>query len=178
MKLYVAGFLFNDARNECVVVEKNHPEFQKGKHNAVGGEIKEGETPIAAMVREFKEETGFQSSPSTWAPSVLLVGKEWAVFFFIGFLPQHYFDNKEVWFKSMEQEIIKVVNYPFHINNLPRLRNLDMIAAVSLDPTILKPMFMVDEELKGGDMEDMSKGLAACFNNIATADDFGESFGK
>lgn len=54
---YVAGLCIDDARR-VVLIEKNRPDWQAGKLNAVGGKVEAGETPHDAMVREFEEETG------------------------------------------------------------------------------------------------------------------------
>jgi len=58
MLKYVAGFLFNETCNQLVLIEKNHPDWQMGQCNGVGGKIRDGESPHEAMVREFEEETG------------------------------------------------------------------------------------------------------------------------
>lgn len=58
MKQYVVGFMFNDARDQVVLIKKNRPEWQKGRYNGVGGHVEEGEAPEVAMAREFFEETG------------------------------------------------------------------------------------------------------------------------
>lgn len=55
---YVAGFLFSEDSAHVVLIEKNKPDWQKGKMNGVGGKIEEGETPEQAMRREFFEEAG------------------------------------------------------------------------------------------------------------------------
>ncbi len=54
---YVAGFLFNEPRDEVALIKKEKPEWQKGRLNGIGGKIEPGESPIEAMIREFKEET-------------------------------------------------------------------------------------------------------------------------
>ena len=50
------GFLFKDGY--VALIQKNRPDWQKGKLNGIGGHIEEGETPDQAMEREFYEETG------------------------------------------------------------------------------------------------------------------------
>jgi 8-oxo-dGTP diphosphatase len=55
---YVVGFLFNDWKQTVVLIEKQKPDWQKGRLNGVGGKIEPGETPFEAMTREFEEETG------------------------------------------------------------------------------------------------------------------------
>lgn len=55
---YVVGFLFDKSLNLVVLIEKQSPEWQKDKWNGVGGKIEADETPLDAMIREFKEEAG------------------------------------------------------------------------------------------------------------------------
>lgn len=57
---YVDGFLFSLDKQKVVLIRKNHPDWMKGKLNAVGGKIEPGEEPRMAMIREFKEETGVE----------------------------------------------------------------------------------------------------------------------
>ncbi len=55
---YVVGLLHS--YGWVVLIKKNRPEWQAGFLNGVGGHIEVGETPLNAMVREFKEETGIE----------------------------------------------------------------------------------------------------------------------
>ncbi len=55
---YVLGFLFDINDDTVLLVRKNRPSWQNGLLNGIGGKIEPGETPLEAMVREFKEETG------------------------------------------------------------------------------------------------------------------------
>lgn len=57
-KHYVVGFMFSEDLENLILIEKQKPVWQKGKLNGVGGKIEKDETPIQAMIREFKEETG------------------------------------------------------------------------------------------------------------------------
>lgn len=57
-KEYVLGFCFLQFCNDVVLIRKNKPEWQKGLLNGVGGKIESGESPLDAMRREWKEETG------------------------------------------------------------------------------------------------------------------------
>jgi len=73
---YVLGFAFELNRNFVALIEKNRPEFQKGKINGIGGKIEDADffkaatgpftTPQIAMVREFTEETGKRTKPNDW----------------------------------------------------------------------------------------------------------------
>lgn len=60
MTRYVAGFLFDPDYTQVVLIKKNKPDWQKGKWNAVGGKVEDGELMWAAMRREFQEETGLE----------------------------------------------------------------------------------------------------------------------
>ncbi len=66
-KSYVLGFAFDAQRETVILIEKNRPAWQKGKLNGVGGKIDpEDLTEYHAMAREFKEETGVETSPDEW----------------------------------------------------------------------------------------------------------------
>lgn len=54
---YVAGFAL-DTAGRVALVRKNRPAWQAGRLNGIGGKVEPGETPAAAMRREFREEAG------------------------------------------------------------------------------------------------------------------------
>lgn len=56
MNKYV--LILADKDNCTLLVEKQSPEWQKGKFNLIGGKVEEGETLNNAAIREFNEETG------------------------------------------------------------------------------------------------------------------------
>lgn len=60
MNKYVLGFIFDEyAQNRILLIKKNRgPNDIKGKWNALGGKIEEGETPLQAIGREINEEAG------------------------------------------------------------------------------------------------------------------------
>jgi len=66
MKLYVLGFAFSANKKEIVLIEKQKPDWQKGKLNGIGGKIEPNEVPYLAMVREFEEETGVKTNIADW----------------------------------------------------------------------------------------------------------------
>lgn len=80
MKRYVLGFLFSSDLNDVLLIQKTHPAQQAGKWNGLGGAIAEGETPEAAMTREFKEESGVHVPE--WMKVGRLYGPTYEVFIF------------------------------------------------------------------------------------------------
>lgn len=56
MDIFVVGFLFSGG--DVFLIRKNHPEWQNGLLNGIGGKVEIGETPEEAMRREFMEEAG------------------------------------------------------------------------------------------------------------------------
>jgi 8-oxo-dGTP diphosphatase len=71
VSVYVAGFAFAPSFCRVLLVRKNRPAWQAGRLNAVGGKVEPGETPDAAMAREFVEETAIQA-PLAWEPLLTL----------------------------------------------------------------------------------------------------------
>lgn len=57
---YVLSFA-HTGTNNVLLIEKNRPEWQKGKFNLVGGKIEPGENPMDAALREFHEEAGIKA---------------------------------------------------------------------------------------------------------------------
>lgn len=55
---YVVGFLFSNCLTRVALITKNRPAWQAGCLNGIGGKVEPGETPLAAMSREFHEEAG------------------------------------------------------------------------------------------------------------------------
>lgn len=102
MTEYVSGFLFDENRGFVCLIRKTKPEWQAGKLNGVGGKIEPGETPLDAMRREFKEETGVEVAD--WNHYATLSGSGFRVYFYRAF-SDHLFDadsttdeDVEVWF--------------------------------------------------------------------------------
>lgn len=88
MTKYVVGFMFSNDRQFVVLIRKNRPEWQAGKLNGIGGKIEDGETPRGAMVREFFEETGVQTSEKDWNMKGRIEGREFRVFILYTFSNQ------------------------------------------------------------------------------------------
>lgn len=84
MTNYVVGLLFNKELSEVCLIRKNRPGWQAGKLNGVGGHVEDGESPAAAMTREFYEEAGI--AIADWVPFARLDGGigdgDWSVYMF------------------------------------------------------------------------------------------------
>jgi 8-oxo-dGTP pyrophosphatase MutT (NUDIX family) len=91
MQKYVVGYLFHESGQEVLLIRKQHPEWQKGKLNGVGGKVEVNEPPYQAMVREFHEEAGLQVRE--WDLFATIEGTsgprehedEWKLFFYKAF---------------------------------------------------------------------------------------------
>jgi 8-oxo-dGTP diphosphatase len=59
---YVVAFLFTHNVEKVWLIQKQKPEWQKGCLNGIGGKIEEDETPMQAVIRELKEESGLDIS--------------------------------------------------------------------------------------------------------------------
>lgn len=118
---YVAGFMFSPDKKRVLLVEKNRPEFQKGKLNGIGGKIEPGEFPSNAMVREFREETGVETNDTEWDFLCSLSGggsDGWKVYFFYCFSYKH-----EHAHTTTDERIYSIrVASLWHRNIMPNLR--------------------------------------------------------
>lgn len=82
---YVLGFMFNQLYpkegQRVLLIEKQRPEFQRGKMNGIGGHREKGEEPKAAMIREFQEETGVLFEE--WHPvGILMFGSKARIYLY------------------------------------------------------------------------------------------------
>jgi 8-oxo-dGTP diphosphatase len=114
---YVCGFCFDNDFRQVALIWKNKPAWQKGKLNGIGGKIEPNETPLQAMRREFKEETGV--FVAQWKPLIQLSGNDWIVCFFCSVAAEKDFE----YIKSTEdEEVSKIPVDSFddfaHIENL------------------------------------------------------------
>lgn len=76
MSFYCLGFAFASGNRKVLLVRKSHPDWQKGSFNAPGGSVQPHEKCSEAMVREFKEETGFDTKEADWALKIVCVSPE------------------------------------------------------------------------------------------------------
>jgi 8-oxo-dGTP diphosphatase len=142
----VAGFLFSPEKDKVVLIEKNHPEWQKGRLNGIGGHVKKEENLTEAMIREFKEEAGVEIKD--WKAFAIMHGDRkrvpelkssiyfWEVSFFYAIGP---LDKV----RSMTDEQIVIVDleslYKFKL-----IWNLHWLIPLALDERIQKPVSLIN----------------------------------
>jgi 8-oxo-dGTP diphosphatase len=128
---YVAGLMFSTDRSKVAMVIKAKPAWQSGLFNAIGGKIEEGEDPEVAMAREFQEETGVITHSSEWEYLTCLDGSWGQVYFY------RMFDDRVLKVKTMEEEVIQLVN-PLE---LPKniIGNIRWLVPLALDRATLAP---------------------------------------
>lgn len=124
MTEYVLGFAFDTTKKMVVLIEKQHPKWQVGLHNGVGGHKEEGEDFNAAMRREFSEETSVDIPQ--WEPYAKLCGPDWYV----------------RCFRTFTDDVLKAVTitdervslFPVkHLNILSLVPNLAYLIPLALD---------------------------------------------
>lgn len=128
MTRYVTGFAFSEDRTKVVLIQKTKPEWQAGKLNGVGGKVEDNESPGEAMVREFKEETGIETTVDSWIDICSIEGKDFQVNFFSRF------DNDMFEAKTTTEEIVAVydVEYAYEVPEL-YIPNLTWLIPMALD---------------------------------------------
>ena len=122
---YVLGFAFSENKEQVVLIEKLRPDWQKGFHNGVGGKIETTDkSSVAAMVREFEEETGLMTAESDWERFGIMrfqddiMGGEAAVILF------RMFSSKIYNCHTVEQEKIQIFNV-FSVENFGNFPGLN-----------------------------------------------------
>lgn len=76
---YVMSVITEPSHEEYVMISKNRPEFLKGKTTFVGGKVEKGETIVAAMIREAKEECNLDIEPQLFG---YIFSEDYTVFVF------------------------------------------------------------------------------------------------
>lgn len=71
--VYTLGIAFSPQRDRVVLMLKHKgPASIRRKYNGVGGKVEEGESPVQAQRREFREETGVDVPDERWVPIAVL----------------------------------------------------------------------------------------------------------
>lgn len=117
---YVVGLAFSRDRQSVVLIhKKTGPECVIGKWNGVGGKIEPGESPLEAMAREFREETGANSTLEDWSQFATLIADDYDLHFFVS----DTIGLSQV--RTMEDETVKVcdcLNAIASPNLMPNMR--------------------------------------------------------
>lgn len=120
-------------RNEVLLIQKNRPAFQVGKWNGIGGKLELFESPLKAMVREFREETGIETEPHQWTPTIELCGDDFCVTYFRSFV------TEIPTFQQMTDEVV-AVHHLSTLSTLDTLGNLKWILPLSLQVNVAFPI--------------------------------------
>lgn len=140
MKHYVLGFAFDFNGDSVVLIRKNKPAWQAGLYNGVGGKIEEGEVPLVAMIREFQEETGVETDPTTWNFFAKMHGPDWDCVVYSAF--GHELTDKAATLTDEKVTVFPSNNIPTSISNLKflipaalnhRERGQEFVLSVSYD---------------------------------------------
>lgn len=134
---YVLGFYFSKGCKQVVLIEKLKPAWQKGKLNGVGGKFEQTDSSeLAAMVREFREETGVETDPDEWDHYATYQGRDWSMAIFCASG-----DVSQV--KTMEAEKVVTVD----VGNLPStvMRNLRFLIPLALQDDLGHVNFQEDD---------------------------------
>jgi ADP-ribose pyrophosphatase len=132
VKEYVAGFLFDEAKNYVALIRKNRPDWQAGCLNGIGGKVEPGEWTLQTQIREFEEETGvhyenWELFASIGADRNPRDGSSsWRVYYFRGF------STKDLYrVTSKTDEYVDVYNVGL-LYALPKVYHLDWLIPLSL----------------------------------------------
>jgi len=143
MITYVVGFAFSEDKKQVVMIQKEHPSWQKGKLNGIGGKADQWveetattrrhiETPYQAMVREFEEETGARFE--AWENYAVCrdVKKDITMYCY------RTFTERIAECKSMTEEKLKICHPPSVIMLGPpdTLSNIPFLLAMAMDRNI------------------------------------------
>lgn len=133
MKKYVLGFAYSENAESIVLIEKDRPDWQAGKLNGVGGKIEDDDlNEVMAMVREFKEETGIDTSSTEWdcfGEMIFnndIMGGGAKVFLY------RLFDNKILNCETQESEKVLILDTKTCLD-IPHVPNLSTLIPLSLN---------------------------------------------
>ena len=115
-----------------LLIRKRRPAWQAGKLNGVGGKLEAGESPLDAMIREFREEAKLQIE--SWQHILTLTGRDWRGHFFRAFGPV----DEAIAITDEKLEIHRVDALPG--DTIP---NLHWMIPLMVDPDVLSARYRV-----------------------------------
>lgn len=117
---YVLGFAFDLQRRNVLLICKDHPDWQQGFFNGIGGKIEYNELPETTMNRESTEEVGLASLP--WRHFATLFFRDATVYVYRAFTDEIYQHRQ----KTRERPTI----YDIHsltFRSIPLVRDADTL---------------------------------------------------
>lgn len=124
---YCCGFLFNEAMDRVVLIEKARPDWQRGRLNGVGGKLEPGESYSNAMEREFREETGIDIM--SWDRVLRMDGPGYRIEFFRGMASDEDLDRC----RTTTDETVFVLGYDAALMDPRLIPNLRWILPLCRD---------------------------------------------
>lgn len=122
---YVLGIYTRRYDDSVLLIRKNHPAWMKGLLNGLGGKIESQETPLQAMVREFREECGILLSHNRCKLFCVLRGKDFEVHCY--HIEIHPLDGEPLTVTDEEVSWYKRFTLPL----LPLVSNLEWLVAMT-----------------------------------------------
>lgn len=139
---YVVGLLFSPDSQNVALIQKDHPEWQAGKYNGLGGHVEPGETVEQAVSREVEEEGGVHVPPEEWEMFLVLEGDSYSVTFLRAFSPD------VLLVQSTTSEPVSILATS-HINHLKTIANLKWIVPLAMDQDLAVPVHVFDKNIAG-----------------------------
>lgn len=125
-KNYVLGFAFSEDKESVLLIEKLKPEWQAGLLNGIGGKVEGSEHPLAAMIREFKEECGISTDVHHWKQFLEMNGRFGTVYCYFAFMDISGANTME------DEEVVEA--QVERISYLETISNLPWLIGMALDP--------------------------------------------
>lgn len=130
-KNMVVGFMFNPQFSLVCLILKDHPEWQAGKWNGIGGKMKVGETSHETMVREFFEETGITTEIKDWKQFAQMNGDDWCVLCMAAIADEETPNPTQ---QPGESEVPKLVTVRLIQDpEFPKVENLEWLILMAID---------------------------------------------
>lgn len=130
IKYYCLGFAFRG--DQVLLIQKDHPAWQMGKLNGIGGVVEPGEKFLYGMVREFTEETGLANETYDWLHRLTISSSEHVLQVF----STNIIDIRDA--KSVTPEQVKLVSYT-ELASMPLIPNLGWMIPFCTDNEIQSP---------------------------------------